>query len=313
MSPTTPPPNQPNPTPPATHTVRPLHHLNTTVGPGRRLAEAQPAPEAQMQSTVTPLNPHADKPSPADSLAVLATMVDLGKGPLTLGEIADESEIPRSSVRAALKALTQSGLCTVSGGTPAHYKLLVQPADTTSHTRVRALPSAPTAYREELRALQQRTHCPVLLHSYLALPPQRLCIDLIADQRIEQALKAAPEAANQLRAAPLDVDAPGKVIAAHLALSAPTIELQRIRSRGFDLSPAPIAGSTLLSVPVYARAEQLAARGPQVAGAVSLLVSGPLGPNGVPAPLLEHLHHTATELTQRAAPAASHVSRLRIA
>ncbi|PNE43461.1 hypothetical protein [Streptomyces noursei] len=269
-----------------------------------------------MRPTVTPLSPTNHDVTPADLFAVLATMVDLGRGPHPLQRIVEESGIPRRTTRAALDQLIEAQLCKATTGMPSHYETGVQAVEATSRGLTQALPGVHTGYRDDLRTLQQRTGHVALLHGYLTIPSLRICTDLCAGDRrdFEQQVKANPAAAERLSKAPLHEDAAGKVIAAHLQ-SPHSIELQRIRHHGYALTAAPLAGWTLLSVPVYARGGEgptSLQRGYTVAGAVSLLVSGPIDPNGVPAQWLDELWNTATQLEQSAPDqAATHHTHVR--
>lgn len=260
-----------------------------------------------MRSTVTPLSPLDHDAGPADLFTVLATMVDLGRGPHPLQRIVEESGVPRRAARAALDQLAEARLCKPTAGMPGHFEACVQPVEPSSRRRMQALPGVHSDYRDDLRTLQQRTGHVAVLHGYLALPALRICTDLCIGDRsdFEQQIKADPAAAENLSRAPLTVDAAGKVIGAHLESSPQSIELQRIRSHGYALTPAPLAGWHLLSVPVYVPhgdRPTILSSGHAVAGAVSLLVSGPIDPHGgVPAPWLDELWHAAEQLAHSTA------------
>ncbi|MCZ1012080.1 helix-turn-helix domain-containing protein [Streptomyces lydicus] len=228
-----------------------------------------------------PVVPLFREASPADlnPYRPLAAMLTRGPGPHSLPDLVERTGLPRPELRRYLTAMTQTGLCAAVRGMPGHYELAARvTADDTSWL-VHSLPAAPAEERNHVRELHEATGQVALMHGHVLLPvPLRIWVDVWGAEAsgFLKQLTAHPDAAGRLRQAPLDIDAPGLVIRAHLDPFQPTSdELQSVRAKGYAVTAAPLPGWSLLSVPVHHAPEQVGLPDygrHQIAGALSLVV-----------------------------------------
>lgn len=184
---------------------------------------------------------------------VLQSMRALGPGAHPLRRIIDAAQLSRSTVQRRLTEMVRADLCRELPGKRGYYELTLSSAASLARDLDGLIPLLPQIERE-LIELQKYTGHGVVLHGRLAgNPPARLCVayrDGTA-RTLTQALDCHPQAKAHLRLAPLDTDAPGRVIAGEpadpvrtspSAGSAPTPPVIR--------SSSPLPGWDLLSVPV---------------------------------------------------------------
>ncbi|MEU9127801.1 helix-turn-helix domain-containing protein [Kitasatospora sp. NPDC048540] len=201
--------------------------------------------------------------SAARAYQVLRALLELGPGAHPLSDVITSSGLPRSSVHRIL----QSGVHTGTYTQPkyGHYAVAPTPQQAASSDFLTALPARSPAISEELGHLQRRTGQVAAIHSQLLIGvPTRVCVEVAHGRRSDFAAALSAEAGAAFRQAPLHVDAAGLVILANLddgAASAPI--LRRIRIQGHAVTRAPLAGWSMLSVPLR--------RGNILVGSISLL------------------------------------------
>lgn len=227
----------------------------------------------------------ATEPPEGDALdpyRPLVAMLTRGRGPHPIPLLGEVTGLPRPQVRGYLRAMAQVGLCMPTSGMPGHYELTVPVVGSDVNWLLHSFPGAAAGDRDLLGELHQATGQVVLVHSHMLYPaPVRLWVDYWcgdADGFLRQ-LAAHPTAAGRLSQAPLDADAPGEVISAYLDSTQPlSAELEAIRTRGYKVGPAPLAGWSFVSVPIHIAPEDLGRPEysiPKIAGAVSLLARTP--------------------------------------
>ncbi|MEV6676377.1 helix-turn-helix domain-containing protein [Streptomyces erythrochromogenes] len=185
------------------------------------------------------------------TFAVLNALLNLGPGIHKFRTIAARSGLGDAAVHRRLDQLVDAGLATRSRR--GYYELR---ETTTAISRASGLlhPSATPLLdaQQLLDALHHRTDQVVLLHTYSPLTGERLCIGAAGATSLpfRRELALASGAVDELRQAPLDLDAPGLVMLANLVASdAPVREdLRRIRAMQMAHSSSSIPGWSLVSV-----------------------------------------------------------------
>ncbi|MFD6465233.1 hypothetical protein [Streptomyces goshikiensis] len=185
--------------------------------------------------------------------AVLTALLSLGPGAHKFSTIAARTAMRDEAVRRRLEQLVVAGLATRTRR--GYYELS---ETTTAISRASGLlhPSATPLLDAQrlLDTLHHRTDQVVLLHTYAPLTGERLCIGAAGATSLSfrRELALASGAVDELRQAPLDLDAPGLVMLANLVPSDSPIreDLRRIRSMQMAHSLAAIPGWSLVSVPL---------------------------------------------------------------
>lgn len=208
--------------------------------------------------------------------AVLHALLQLGPGAHKSRDIAACSAMDEEEVRRRLLLLFEAKVCVRPrygywevrpiADSPTDIPGLVHPSPTP------LLDCAPL-----LDDLHNRTRQAVFLHSYSPVTGERLCIAVSAARNVQlhRELAFTPSAVDRLRRAPLDSDAPGRVILANLAASDVPLreDLRRIRSAHVALTESPLPGWNLVSVPLrrLPGAPAIPGAEPRVVAAVSIL------------------------------------------
>ncbi|WP_225636720.1 hypothetical protein [Streptomyces solaniscabiei] len=209
--------------------------------------------------------------------AVLHALVQLGPGAHKSRDIIARAAMDGREVQRRLLKLQQAKVC----HRPRYGYWELCP--TTTHPAALSRLVHPSATHlldasRLLEGLHHRTQQPVLLHTYSPISGERLCIAAagVHDVQLQRDLALLPRAVDRLRQAPLDSDAPGLVMLANLAgYDTPLCEdLRQIRADQLALTPSPLPGWVLISVPVRRLPGTPALRGAEqrVVAAVSILV-----------------------------------------
>ncbi|MFH9677575.1 hypothetical protein ACH4L5_35660 [Streptomyces sp. NPDC017405] len=208
--------------------------------------------------------------------AVLHALLQLGPGPHKSSEITARTAMDEDEVRRRLLQLFKAKIC--DRPRFGYWELRPAPAASTGFPGLvhpGTTPLLDTALL--LDGLHSRTEQAVLLHTYSPVTGERLCIAASGahDGRLHSELASAPRAVDRLRQAPLDTDAPGLVMLAHLAGHDTPLreDLRQIRMHQVALTQAPLAGWILVSVPVrrLPGAPVIPGAEPRVVAAVSIL------------------------------------------
>ncbi|MEV0729291.1 helix-turn-helix domain-containing protein [Polymorphospora sp. NPDC050346] len=204
---------------------------------------------------------------------LLDALESLGPGPHRLRDVAAQARLGPSTAHRILQAGIRAG--TVTKAQRGRYALIRwrdQGAATQEPTVPVSLPLAVSRrIRLGLAALQESTGQSVLLYVPLVLdPPMRYCLAYFAPEH-DELLSDAERllATDMVFCAPLTVDAPGRLILAHMAAGGPAGNGRRGgadtggRGRagtGHTYGPSPVAGWNTLAVPLR--------RYGQIAGAI---------------------------------------------
>ncbi|BCJ67356.1 hypothetical protein GCM10009779_05750 [Polymorphospora rubra] len=193
---------------------------------------------------------------------LLDALASLGPGPHRLRDVAAQARLGPSTAHRILAAAIRAG--TVTKAQRGRYSLIRR--DQGAAAQEPTVPvSLPLALSRRIRlglaALQESTGQPVLLYVPLILdPPMRYCLAYFAPEH-DELLSDAERllATDMVFCAPLTVDAPGRLILAHMA--GPTRPGGRARGgTGHTYGPSPVAGWHTLAVPLR--------RYGQIAGAI---------------------------------------------
>ncbi len=188
---------------------------------------------------------HAGKDSERVSdrtFQVLGAIRELGDGPHALRAIVGRTTLSRSTVQRHIVSGIRNGF--IRQPSHGHYALTEEPEDWTVPAH-QALPAS-GARRQSLAALSRDSGHTASLHvAVLTDVPMQRCVarSEVADP---------PLLHGELGGArPLDADAAGHAILAHLALPHMDREQrQAIRARGWVSSPGPVAGTSMLAAPI---------------------------------------------------------------
>ncbi|MFJ5817271.1 hypothetical protein ACIQGT_25745 [Streptomyces sp. NPDC093108] len=227
------------------------------------------------------INDHTPKqprpgPKGQQQLTMLNTILRLGPGPHPFNSIVASSGLSGSEVHRRLRQLVDAGLCLKPRY--GHYELRLH-ATAWDHGLGLLHPGAtpPRQTIALLNELSRRTEQMVFLHTYSPLTRERVCVAVAGSksQQFERSLAREPQAENTLRQAPLDEDAPGLILLAHICDTHSPLSntLQRIRQAGVAVSRSPLHGWSWTSVPVQRLPGSAPLRGaePRVTAAVSVL------------------------------------------
>ncbi|MCX4681597.1 hypothetical protein OG413_41075 [Streptomyces sp. NBC_01433] len=207
---------------------------------------------------------------------MLHALLQLGPGPHKSGEITARTTMAEDEVRRRLLQLFRAKVCYRPRF--GYWELRPTPArptDTPGLVHPSTTPLLDAALL--LDDIHSRTEQAVLLHTYSPVTGERLCIAAAGahDLRLRRELAFTPGAVDRLRQAPLDSDAPGLVMLAHLAGHDTPLreDLRQIRSAQVALTQSPLPGWILVSVPVRRLPGAPATPGaePRVVAAVSIL------------------------------------------
>ncbi|WP_409235718.1 hypothetical protein [Streptomyces sp. PA5.6] len=201
---------------------------------------------------------------------VLHALLRMGSGPHKYRDIVAHTTLGAKQTQRALRHLYDAQLC----DRPRHGYWQIRPT-VAALTGESGLVQATTTPLLDIALLLAHLHChtrqAVLLHTHSPLTSERLCIAAAgtSNPTLSRDLAHTPHAADRLRQAPLDADAPGLTILAHLTgHKAPLrADLHQIRAAQVALSLSPLPGWTLVSVPLH----QLPGAGTHVCAAVSIL------------------------------------------
>lgn len=216
---------------------------------------------------------------------VLHALQQLGPGPHKFRTIASRTPLGDSEVHRRLRQLREAQLC----DRPRHGYWELRPDTAVPMTAPDLLHPSTTPLFDTARlleAIHRRTRQVVLLHTYSPLSGERLCIAAAGtyDVRFRRDMALTTPAIGQLRQAPLDSDAPGRVMLASLVCQDTPLreDLRQIRSAQMALSNSPLPGWSLVSVAVRRLPGAPATPGaePRLVGAVSVLA--PDGAQGAP-------------------------------
>jgi len=200
-------------------------------------------------------------------LEFLAKLGEMGPEPQSLHAIRAATNISKSSAHRILNAAMRTGFVEQP-----IYGLYQR---TTNHMQppepqvpvASALPAISHTTSLELSTLQLRTQQIVLLHAPALIDnPQRLCAAVEYGVRLDfmAALDEDPTAAQAIREAPLHSDAAGLVLLAYADDGLPmSAQLRGIRAQGYTVTPSPLNGYDMCSVPVM--------RGTRAVAVVSLV------------------------------------------
>lgn len=187
------------------------------------------------------------------TFAVLNALLNLGPGAHKFRTIAARTGMRDEAVHRRLDRLVRAGLA--SRTRRGYYELCETTASISRASGLLHPSSTPLLDAQPLLdALHNRTDQVVLLHTYSPLTGERLCIGAAGATSLSfrRELALASGAVDELRQAPLDLDAPGLVMLANLVASDTPVreDLRRIRSMQIAHSPASIPGWSLVSVPL---------------------------------------------------------------
>jgi DNA-binding IclR family transcriptional regulator len=200
---------------------------------------------------------------------LLEALASLGPGPHRLRDVAARAELGASTAHRILQAAIRAGK--VSKAQRGRY-LLTSPATHQPELPDRPEPVSPASQplavslriRLGLAALQKATEQPVLLYVPLIVDiPVRYCLAYFAPKH-DELLSDAERllASDMVFCAPLTVDAPGRLMMAHMRPRRSRAQAQAIAGDEYAYSPSPVAGWNTLAVPLR--------RFGQIAGAICI-------------------------------------------
>ncbi|MEU6070605.1 helix-turn-helix domain-containing protein [Streptomyces sp. NPDC047082] len=210
------------------------------------------------------------------TFAVLNALLQLGPGPHKFRTIVRRSGLPNDTVHRRLRQLIAAQLC--RRPRRGYYELQSAAAPISGTPGLVHPSSVPLLDVDHLlEALHRRTQQVILLHTYSPVTSERLCIAAAGtnNERLQREMALVPAAIDHLRQAPLDSDAPGLAILAHLVGhdTPPREDLRRIRATQVAHSRSPLPGWAIVSVPVrrLPGAPSIPGAEPRVVAAVSVL------------------------------------------
>ncbi|MFI7322766.1 hypothetical protein [Streptomyces venezuelae] len=204
--------------------------------------------------------------------AVLHVLLRMGPGPHKCRDIAARTPLDTRQTQRALRHLYDARLC----DRPRHGYWQIRPTSAALTGATGLVHPVPTTtplldIALLLEHLHHHTQQAVLLHTHSPLTSERLCIAAAGTNNptLSRDLAHTPHAADRMRQAPLDSDAPGLTILANLTgHKAPLrADLHQIRAAQTALTLSPLPGWTLVSVPLH----RLPGAETPVAAAVSIL------------------------------------------
>jgi DNA-binding IclR family transcriptional regulator len=203
---------------------------------------------------------------------VLNAMLRLGYGPHPPKDIIAESRLPRRLVYRRLQQLIETGLIRRSPGLYGHYELTPLTWEYQQGLSLIHPVAGAADLRDLVAALHEATGEITMFHAFLSLGASRVSIAMAGESlALRRALVHHRDSAERIREAPLQADAPGRAILAHMpGPRSNSPDLKLIRQTGMARSTAPLSGWTWLSVPVTSRPATDMLHG--VAGSVSLLL-----------------------------------------
>ncbi|MGW2654362.1 helix-turn-helix domain-containing protein [Streptomyces sp. NPDC001478] len=205
---------------------------------------------------------------------VLRALIRLGHGPHQPRDIVEVCGLPRRLVYRRLQQLIEAGLVRRSPGLYGHYELVPLALQVHSGQSLIAPVAGATEVQSVLESLHEATGEVVTFHAFLSLGATRVCTDLVGESpALRRAVLRDPAGASALREAPLESDAPGRVILAHMAgLDSNQADLRMIRQTGVARSAAPLPDWNWVSAAVPPQSGTAPEAVSPVIGAVSLLV-----------------------------------------
>lgn len=204
---------------------------------------------------------HVARTSSDRVFGLLDALASLGPGPHRLRDVAARAELGASTAHRILQAAIRAGR--VSKAQRGRY-LLTSPQETITEPvdRPPAPPepegpaSKPLAVSLRIRlglaALQKATDQPVLLYVPLILDvPMRYCLAYFAPKH-DELLSDAERllASDMVFCAPLTVDAPGRLIMAHMRSGTDGAKAPTLDGGAYAYSPSPVAGWHTLAAPL---------------------------------------------------------------
>ncbi|MEW2493905.1 helix-turn-helix domain-containing protein [Streptomyces nodosus] len=205
---------------------------------------------------------------------VLRALIRLGHGPHQPRDIVEVCGLPRRLVYRRLQQLIEAGLVRRSPGLYGHYELVPLALHIHRGQSLIAPVSGTAEVQSVLESLHTETGEVVMFHAFLSLGATRVCTDLVGESlALRRAVLRDPAGAAALREAPLQSDAPGRVILAHMAgPDADQPEFEMIRQSGVARSAAPLPGWNWVSAAVPPQSGTTPEAVSPIIGAVSLLV-----------------------------------------
>jgi DNA-binding IclR family transcriptional regulator len=206
---------------------------------------------------------HVARTSSDRVFELLDALASLGPGPHRLRDVAARAQLGASTTHRILQAAIRAGM--VSKPQRGRYFLSAPPSPSPEP----AIPARPPLavsrrIRLGLAALQKATEQPVLLYVPLILDtPMRYCMAYFApaqDELLSDAERLL--VSDMVFCAPLTVDAPGRLILAHLSP-----ERSSERARSYVYGPSPVAGWNTLAAPLR--------RYGQIAGVICVTARAP--------------------------------------
>ncbi|MGX5183432.1 helix-turn-helix domain-containing protein [Streptomyces avermitilis] len=205
---------------------------------------------------------------------VLRALIRLGHGPHQPRDIVEVCGLPRRLVYRRLQQLIEAGLVRRSPGLYGHYELVPLALHIHRGQSLIAPVSGTAEVQSVLESLHTETGEVVMFHAFLSLGATRVCTDLVGESlALRRAVLRDPAGAAALREAPLQSDAPGRVILAHMAgPDAGQPEFEMIRQSGVARSAAPLPGWNWVSAAVPPQSGTTPEAVSPIIGAASLLV-----------------------------------------